>query len=176
MNHLTFRASFHRSNNPQTWSVIAVVVASARDGGGAAADGQGRTMCCGPALAAARTSAAVARRDAADIIMVLNWYIWVWKIANDVVQTQLEYYFMVPIECWRRATDEFTWSGMMHDAWSHIGTDVWYHNIMVLISNILRDLAFREFCTGTKYKIWFYLRGAETWGFHESPSFPKSKR
>ena len=46
-------------------------MASARDGGAAAmaatADGQGGTMCCGPALAVARAAAAVARHNAADI-------------------------------------------------------------------------------------------------------------
>jgi hypothetical protein len=57
--------------------VVAVVVAvtSVRDDDGAEeADGRGGTMCRGPALAAARreTAVAVARRDAADSIMVLN--------------------------------------------------------------------------------------------------------
>ena len=50
-------------------------VASARDGGAAAmaatADGQGGTMCCGPALAVARAAAAVARHNAADIIVIV---------------------------------------------------------------------------------------------------------
>ena len=61
-------------------AAVVVAVTSVRDDDGAAAaveeeaDGRGGTMCRGPALAAAwrETAVAVARRDAADSIMVLN--------------------------------------------------------------------------------------------------------
>ena len=140
----------HGKASPPPWSVITVVVERLRrrwGGSGWAGRDDVLRACPGCRSDGSRCGLARCCRYHHGFELV---YLSV-KIANDVVQTQLEYYFMVPIECWCRTTDKFTWSGMMHDAWSHIGTDVWYHNIMVLISNILRDLAFREFCTGTKY-------------------------